>query len=72
MEPLQKIFSPKAQRAKEIQKSPFDPPLAKGERGGFEKTWRALRRRCLGQTWRLGGSHLFSDSAGQYLTENFK
>ena len=41
---FKKIYRAKhAKLAKEIQKSPFHPPLTKGERGGFEKPWCPLR-----------------------------
>jgi len=57
------FFAPRRQERKEIQKSPFHPPLTKGERGGFEEPWRPLR---------LYASHRFSDSVIQNSTENFK
>jgi hypothetical protein len=41
----QEIFS--CQDAKRAKKSPFHPPFAKGERGGFDETWQALRARSL-------------------------
>src|SRR5262249_37626782 len=40
---LRRFLPPRRQERKQIQKSPFHPPLTKGERGGFDEPWEALR-----------------------------
>jgi hypothetical protein len=52
-EPPQEIFSRQAcpeqsrRDAKRAKKSPFHPPFEKGERGGFDETWKALHAHSL-------------------------
>jgi hypothetical protein len=46
-----------APRRQEIQKSPFHPPLTKGERGGFEETWHAFA------SLRFGSGHALRENS---------
>ena len=61
------LLSPRRQERKEIQKSPF---LTKGERGGFEERWRALRSFDFVQDRLLHDSSLFR--VYKFIFYNFK